>query len=882
MTYFRTFILIMFTTVFASISLHGISNQYSYYNIGKKHVSATAADDSVNIALVANSTTSYVSSWETLDAVNDGYTPSNSNDKSHGAYGNWDNPNSFQWVQYTWDQEFILKSVEIYWFDDGGGVLTPNIAYIQFYENNSWEIADSVPVPCVKNTFNYASLGDITTDKIRVTMKNDSQSTGILEFRVWGTGLSGSTDIERPTAPGKLNITATTTNSVSLYWGPSTDNVGVTGYKIFQNDTVVLETQDTTTTLTNLDAKNLYFVSVKAVDEAGNTSASGGSIWVSVGDEAEIGKAFDWPEYSPTLDYNFRDEFPALEMPTQDLDDCPQVAGTQSDRWWTFKWGPNARSVVTEDAITPMLERMNKDFAYFRDTMGWPPDKRAKRGYRSAIYLYGSGLSCSDDADSNALGGWQSSIFYQGESWPMVQLSYYPVYSFDPACTYSDRETQMGGVVHEGIHAVLADLPGCKKSAWFQEGGNTWLQQEAYARQSQDYSSMGFLNGCTFIAPFMPIECYSGWLQDDSFGGPSAEGVNMYDGGKQLCTWRKYLGGNQYGNAFPTFLSEVLGTGSVAWIWRHCPGRVLEGMADSLGEMQMRRLILEYKAKQALVDMGSWTKAIKDIINSNFNTSIGAEWTPSWMNPEIWKATPYARTRYDSTIDALIPEYRTTPGWSGANQIPLNVDGMGDTVVVNFIPLGTNMACQLCYRAEDGTPVYSKPVSEGNCTLYLDKKPANNVVIAVITNTDYIYEGEETRKAHFDYRLQLVKGIYKKASVYKKWYNYESSITDVEDPAWWEESKPSGLMQNDYAKPDIEVYPNPVKANSIARVKFSEYVRGEKRISIVNLQGQLVLSQVTSAKEIELEFNSGEFSEGVYFISIKSENQNFVQRIIIN
>lgn len=879
MSNIKTLFLIVLLSLSTLMSLNAINNCKFLNGFGNQH-SELAEEDSINIALIAIPTTSFVSSWENINAVNDGYIPSNSSDKSHGAYGNWDSPNTLQWVQYSWEQQFILKSIDIYWFDDGGGVLTPTIAYIQFYENDSWEIVDSIPVPCVKNTFNYTNLGGITADKIRVTMKNESQSTGILEFRVWGTGLSGSTDIERPEAPGKINVTDKTSGSISISWGPSADNVGVSGYKINLNDTLELETQDTTTTLTDLNPEDLYFVSVKAFDAAGNKSATGSSLWFSVGDKAELSRAFDWPSYTPTLYYNFRDEFPALEMPTKDLDDCPDVVGTQSDGWWTFKWGPNARSIITEDAITPMLERMNKDFAYFRDTMGWPPDKRAKNGYRSSIYLYGSGLSCSDNADSNALGGWQGSIFYEGESWPMVLLSYYPVYCFDPTCSYSDREDQMGAVVHEGIHSLLADLPGCKQSAWFQEGGNTWLQQEAYARQTQDFSSMGFLNGCTFIAPFMPIECYSGWLQDDSFGGPSAEGVNIYEGGTQLCTWRKYLGGNQYGNAFPTFVSQVLGTESVAWIWRNCAGRVLEGMADTLGEMQIRRLIMEYKAKQSLIDMGNWTEAIRNIVNSNFNSSIGAESSPSWMKPETWKATPYVRTRYDSVVDALIPEYRTTPGWSGANQIPLNVQGMGDTVIVNFIPLGKNMTCQLCYRAEDGTAIYSKPVSKGNCVLYLDKKPANHVVIAVITNTDYIYYGEETRKAHYDYRLQLVKGIYKKASVYKKWYNYEDEITDVEDPIWWEDES-TILSHTAYAKPDIEVYPNPVEKSGELNVRFSDEVDGEKQISLINLQGQMVYSCLTTQDEIRIKM-SNSIRQGIYFIIIRADNQHFAERIILN
>ncbi|MBN1951643.1 MAG: T9SS type A sorting domain-containing protein [Bacteroidales bacterium] len=839
-----------------------------------------AEGDSVNVAIIATASTSYVSDWETLDAVNDGYTPSNSNDKTQGAYGNWPNPNSYQWVQYTWDQDFILKSVEIYWFDDKGGVLTPDTAFIQLYDNGDWETLDSIPVPCLKDTFNYADLGDIAADRIRVMFINGSESTGILEFRVWGTGLSGSVDIERPTSPGNLVIQEKYPDSARLAWGPSTDDYGIVSYHVSLNDTMSLVTSDTTLLLTGLSPEYLYYASVRTRDAADNLSRAFSSLWFSTGEDTLAGKTFLWPEYTTSLSYDFRDEFPALEMPTQDLDDCPEVVGTQSDRWWTFKWGPEARSLVTEAAITPMLERMNTDFAYFRDTLGWPPDKRAKRGYRSAIYLYGSGL-CTDDEDSTALGGWQGTIWHEGESWPMVLLSYYPVYCYDPSCGYSDRSAQRGAVVHEGIHSVLADLPGAKKAAWFQEGGNTWLQQEAAARQSGDYSSMGFLNGATFIAPFMPIECYSGWLQDNSFGGPSAEGVNRYNSsGTQLCTWRNYLGGTQYGNAFPVFVSDVFGPKSVAWIWRNCPGRVLEGMADSLGDMQIRRLIMEYKAKQALVDMGPWTDAIRDIMNSYFYITVRSEWTPTWLNPDTWFSTPYARTQPDTILNALAPEYRTTPGWSGANQIPLNVEGMGDTVVVNFIPLGKNMTCQLCYRAEDGSAVYGIPVSEGTCTLILDKKPANNIVIAVIANTDYVYEGEETRTAHFDYRLQLVKGISKKASVYRKWFNHEDAIEDVVDPEWWIEDTPDGVEKT-ISEQAIKIYPNPAHMDASLRVAFSKEVAGTKRVHVITLQGQNIHTVESRGDEVEIDLSDAAFEAGIYFIVVQSDNQHYAERVII-
>ncbi len=479
--------------------------------------------------------------------------------------------------------------------------------------------------------------------------------------------------------------------------------------------------------------------------------------------KAQTGNPYKWPAYSPNVRYNFKEQNPNFVEPTKVLNDCPQVVGEISDRWFVFRWGPNRNSTITDNAIRGMLDRMNTDFAYFRDVMGWPADKRARNGYRSAVYLYGSGL-CTDNASNTEGGGWQSSIYYQGQSWPMVLASYIPVRSFD--AQYND-EFQKGAMVHEGIHAVLADMPGVKQSAWFHEGGNVWLQQTADARRSGNFSSMGNLNATDFMAPFMPIECYSGWLVDGTFGGPSAEGVNKYNNSnQQLCTWLRTLGGHQYSSMFPTALAQILGDGVIPWIWVNCPGRVLEGLAGGIGETQMRRVITEYRAKMALMDLGEWTKASIDLLNANFGANIGAEWEPSYMQPALWKVTPYASTTRNGNV--LTPDPLTLPGWSGSNQIPLTVTG--NTVTVNFQPIGANMTCQLAYRTTTGKPVYSEFVSSGNCTLKLNEAPANGVVIAVITNTDYIYKGEATRTAKYDYKLELVTGVTGTASINTKWY----------------------------------------------------------------------------------------------------------------
>ena len=51
-----------------------------------------------------------------------------------------------------------------------------------------------------------------------------------------------------------------------------------------------------------------------------------------------------------------------------------------------------------------------------------------------------------------------------------------------------------------------------------------------------------------------------------------------------------------------------------------------------------------------------------------------------------------------------------------------------------------------------------------------DKAPANNVVIAVICNTDYVYKGDDTRKAHYDYWLKQYGGN-RLCGYIRKWYD---------------------------------------------------------------------------------------------------------------
>lgn len=499
---------------------------------------------------------------------------------------------------------------------------------------------------------------------------------------------------------------------------------------------------------------------------------------------AAEGDAYTWPTYSSKLNYNFKSTGTTYTKPTKDVSGaCVTVAknanGVFHGDYWAFYHGANKNAAVTQPAITSMLARFDKDFSYISDTLGWPRDSRVKNGFYSAIYLYGSD-PCTGSNDPNEKGGWQAHI----DGYPAVQASYYPVASFDPQNTYSDKVSQQGAMIHEGIHAILTNL-GAAHVHWFQEGGNTWLQQEMEVRRSNasQYSGMGFLNAGNLMAPFVPIESYSGWLLDGSFGGPGAQGVDA--GGK--CNWRNMLGGVQYGNLFPTFLGLWVAEGAVPWIWVNIPNNngqyILESMAAAVGGDQVRSIIMEYRAKLTLNDMKKWSTAMRNLLDANVDKNIGCEYTPCAVeNVPTWKVSPYVVTTESNGV--LTPEARTLPGWSGANVIPLTITTGAAQVKVSLQNASTSMGLQIAYRATDGTPIYSAPVFGNNsAVLNISKAPQSNVVFAIITNTDYDYVGDATRKAHHAYTLKLDAGISAKADPYTKWYRNFNLIYD------WDKAK---------------------------------------------------------------------------------------------
>ncbi|WP_203294982.1 GEVED domain-containing protein [Luteirhabdus pelagi] len=88
-------------------------------------------------------------------------------------------------------------------------------------------------------------------------------------------------DTQAPTAPASLVASNITQTTVDLSWNASSDNVGVTGYEVFQGGASIGTTANTSATVTGLTAGTNYSFYVRAFDEAGNNSAASNTVNVT-------------------------------------------------------------------------------------------------------------------------------------------------------------------------------------------------------------------------------------------------------------------------------------------------------------------------------------------------------------------------------------------------------------------------------------------------------------------------------------------------------------------------------------------------------------------------------------------------------------------------
>ncbi len=137
-------------------------------------------------------------------------------------------------------------------------------------------ITDDVPTPTLQeiNGLNGSTLR-IEID-FRVSYGNETFSVD--DILVEGTALG---DTQSPNPPTLISTGQTGTN-VSLSWSGATDNIGVTGYNVYQDGASILNNlSGTSTQISGLTEATAYAFHVRALDAAGNQSVNSNTVNVS-------------------------------------------------------------------------------------------------------------------------------------------------------------------------------------------------------------------------------------------------------------------------------------------------------------------------------------------------------------------------------------------------------------------------------------------------------------------------------------------------------------------------------------------------------------------------------------------------------------------------
>ena len=126
-------------------------------------------------------------------------------------------------------------------------------------------------------TSRLTNFGNRTEDK-SVTSAGSYNATAtqngnrwVMHMVAFRTATGG--DQAAPSVPAGLTATAASSSAIDLSWTSSTDNVSVTGYKVFRNGTQIATTTSPSYQDTGLSEATSYSYAVSAFDAAGNESA---------------------------------------------------------------------------------------------------------------------------------------------------------------------------------------------------------------------------------------------------------------------------------------------------------------------------------------------------------------------------------------------------------------------------------------------------------------------------------------------------------------------------------------------------------------------------------------------------------------------------------
>ena len=186
-----------------------------------------------NLALTATASASYTNTYnkESEPRMNDGELAAA--DPATG-WNSWGSPDTADKAILTWEEPQQISSARVMWWADGGGVLWPASAYLEYLDGEEWKkLADvgTAHGETDSNTvWNVVNFDSVTTNSIRIvaTKAEGSSGVGIGEWEVYhGTQEeSAATEQEKTalqnsitSAEGKYSQADYTAKSWSAYTG---------------------------------------------------------------------------------------------------------------------------------------------------------------------------------------------------------------------------------------------------------------------------------------------------------------------------------------------------------------------------------------------------------------------------------------------------------------------------------------------------------------------------------------------------------------------------------------------------------------------------------------------------------------------------------------
>ena len=126
-------------------------------------------------------------------------------------------------------------------------------------------------------TFNALAAGTSALNFQNNALCSTGSSSGcaMITPTTWNAGtivVSSGTDTTAPTTPTILSVTAISFSQINLAWTASTDNIGVTGYRIYRNGAQIATSLTTSYSNTSLSPSTAYTYTIAAYDAAGNVS----------------------------------------------------------------------------------------------------------------------------------------------------------------------------------------------------------------------------------------------------------------------------------------------------------------------------------------------------------------------------------------------------------------------------------------------------------------------------------------------------------------------------------------------------------------------------------------------------------------------------------